>query len=114
MNRQYTRPLCIDPRPPYALTVGSTPSAAPYITYGQGTQGWVYQSTDQGQTWRSLGDQEHSPSRAAPVCVTPAPDGPGHVLVGTDLGEVWHVSPDCRWRLLARDLAPVQSVVSVG
>lgn len=40
----------------YALTVGTTPSAAPYITYRMpgGAKGVVYQSTDRGATRRSL------------------------------------------------------------
>jgi hypothetical protein len=47
--------------------------------------------------------------------VTPAPDAAGNVLVGTDLGEVWHVdSADTRWTLLADGLAPVQSVLSIA
>jgi photosystem II stability/assembly factor-like uncharacterized protein len=117
MGRQYTRPLCIDPRPPHALTVGSTPSAAPYINYRMpgGATGYVYQSTDGGTTWRSIGDAEHAPSVAAPLCVVPAGDAAGNVLVGTDLGEVWHVAADtARWTLLAGGLPPVQSVVSLS
>src|SRR5216683_2116688 len=116
MARQYTRPLCIDPRPPNAVTVGTAPSAAPYIKYRQpgGAQGVVYQSTDRGATWRSIGDEDHSPSVAAPLCVIPAPETAGHVLVGTDQGEVWHVAADqSKWTLLVGDLPPVQSVLSL-
>jgi hypothetical protein len=51
---------------------------------------------------------------AAILCVTPAPDASGNVLVGTDLGEVWHVEPDnTRWTRLADSLPPVQSVLSL-
>jgi photosystem II stability/assembly factor-like uncharacterized protein len=115
MQRQYTRPLCIDPRPPYALTVGTAPSAAPYTTYRMtgGAKGVVYQSTDRGNTWRSLGDADHSPSEAALLCVTPAQDAAGNVLIGTDQGEVWHVTADSnRWTLLVSNLPPVQSVLA--
>jgi photosystem II stability/assembly factor-like uncharacterized protein len=115
MQRQYTRPLCIDPRPPHALTVGTTPSAAPYITYriAGGAQGRMFQSTDRGATWRSLDDADHSPSVAAPLCVTAAPDAAGNVLLGTDQGEVWHISAgDARWTLLVEGLPPVQSVLA--
>ncbi len=116
MLHRYTRPLCIDPRPPHALTVGTAPSAQPYIKYRMdgGAHGQVYQSTDGGAAWRPLGDAPHSPSVAAILCVTSAPDAAGNVLVGTDLGEVWHVnSADTRWTLLADGLAPVQSVLSI-
>lgn len=116
MLHRYTRPLCIDPRPPHALTVGTAPSARPYITYHieGGAHGQIYQSTDSGASWRPLGDAPHSPSVAAILCVTPAPDASGNVLVGTDLGEVWHVEPDnTRWTRLADSLPPVQSVLSL-
>src|SRR6266852_64078 len=116
MQRQYTRPLCIDPRPPYAVTVGTAPSAAPYINYRQpgGAKGVVYQSTDRGASWRSIGDKDHSPSVAAPLCVVPAPDGASHVLVGTDQGEVWHVAPhEQMWTLLVGGLPAVQTVLTL-
>ena len=121
MNRQYTRPLCVDPRPPYAITVGSTPASRPYVNIELtghpvegGAQGVVYQSVDRGVTWTSIGDTDHSPSIAAPMCVIPASEGPGQVLVGTDQGEVWRVTPDRQWHLLARDLPIVYSVLPVG
>jgi photosystem II stability/assembly factor-like uncharacterized protein len=116
MLHRYTRPLCIDPRQPHALTVGTAPNARPYITHRieGGAHGQIYQSTDGGTTWRPLGDASHSPSIAAILCVTPAPDVAGNILVGTDLGEVWHVeASNTRWTLLADGLPPVQSVLSL-
>ena len=59
-----------------------------------GAKGLLYQSTDRGTTWRAMGDADHTPSVAALLCVTPAPDRSGNVLVGTDQGEVWHVATD--------------------
>jgi hypothetical protein len=114
MNREYTRPLCIDPRPPHAVTVGCAPSARPYITHKLpgGAEGRLYQSTDDGETWRELGDADHTPSMAALLCVAPAPDAAGNVLVGTDYGEVWHVAAaERRWTRLVADLPPVQAVL---
>jgi hypothetical protein len=116
MLHRYTRPLCIDPRPPHALTVGTAPSARPYITYhiDGGAHGQVYQSADGGTSWRPLGDAPHSPSVAAILCVTPAPEAAGDVLVGTDLGEVWYVeAANTRWTRLADGLPPVQAVLSI-
>jgi hypothetical protein len=97
--------------------VGTAPSAQPYIKYRMpgGAHGQVYQSTDGGRVWRPLGDAPHSPSVAALLCLTPAPDFSGNVLVGTDLGEVWHVdSATMRWTKLADGLPPVQSVLNVA
>jgi len=116
MNREYTRPLCIDPRSPHAVTVGCAPSARPYITHRLpgGANGRLYQSTNGGSKWRELGDAEHAPSVAALLCLTPAADAAGNVLVGTDFGEVWHVDADAkRWSLLISDLPPVLTVLSV-
>jgi photosystem II stability/assembly factor-like uncharacterized protein len=117
MKREYTRPLCIDARAPHAVTVGCAPNARPYITYNLpgGANANLYQSIDQGATWRKIGDAEHAPSEACILSVVPAPDAAGNVLVGTDRGEVWHVSAtDARWKVLADGLPPVQAVVSVG
>ena len=117
MLHRYTRPLCIDPRPPHALTVGTAPNARPYISYRTegGAHGQIYQSIDGGAMWRPLGDAPHSPSVAAILCLTPAPDSAGNVLVGTDLGEVWRVdAAETRWTLLADGLPPVQSVLTIG
>jgi hypothetical protein len=116
MLHRYTRPLCIDPRPPHALTVGTAPSAGPYITYRikGGAHGQIYQTVDGGANWKPLGDAPHSPSVAAILCVTPAPSAAGNVLVGTDLGEVWHADAQTNaWTLLAKDLPPVQSVLAL-
>jgi len=117
MKREYTRPLCIDPRAPNAVTVGCAPNARPYITYQLpgGANANLYQSTDRGATWRKLGDADHAPSAAALLCVAPAPDDAGNVLVGTDQGEVWHVAArEAAWTLVANGLPPVQSVLDVG
>jgi hypothetical protein len=114
MNRQYTRPLCIDPRPPHAVTVGVAHSARPYITYGlaESAEARLYQSVDGGASWRSLGDQAHDPSFAPLLCVAPALSSASNVLVGTDRGEVWHVdAANARWDLLASGLPPVQAVL---
>jgi photosystem II stability/assembly factor-like uncharacterized protein len=117
MLHRYTRPLCIDPRPPHAVTVGTALSARPYINYRMegGAHGQVYQTIDGGATWRPLGDAPHSPSVAAILCVVPAGDAAGNVLVGTDQGEVWHVAAaTTTWTLLADGLPPVQSVLDVN
>ena len=102
---------------PFGVPYFRTNSARPYISYRieGGAHGQVYQSTDGGASWRPLGDAPHSPSVAAILCVAPADDAPGNVLIGTDLGEVWHVeAAQTRWTLLAGDLPPVQSVLQVA
>lgn len=111
MRPPYTRPLCIDPRPPYALTVACAPTAFSSHKDEGGAHAMLYQSTDGGQTWRSLGDADHSPSPANFHGLTTDPAEPGGVIVGTDTGEVWRVSPETRWTLLASGLPVVQAVL---
>jgi photosystem II stability/assembly factor-like uncharacterized protein len=114
-NREppYTRPMCVDPRAPHALTIGCAPSAfASYRDEG-GAKSRLYQTTDGGDTWRDLGDADHSPSAANILAVAPSPEGPGGVLVGTDTGEVWTVTPTAEWTLLERGLPAVQSVLAI-
>jgi photosystem II stability/assembly factor-like uncharacterized protein len=111
LEPRYTRPMCIDPRPPHALTVGCAPSAFSSHRDPGGAKSMLYQSVDGGDTWRSLGDADHSPSAANILAVAPALEGAGSVLVGTDTGEVWRVSPSAEWTLLASGLPMVQAVL---
>jgi photosystem II stability/assembly factor-like uncharacterized protein len=110
LEPKYTRPMCIDPRAPHALTVGSSPSAGSSHRDPGGAKSVLYQSVDGGESFRSLGDAAHSPSAANILAVTPAADA-GNVLVGTDTGEVWHVTPQAEWRLLASGLPMVQALL---
>jgi len=109
----YTRPMCIDSRAPHALTIGCAPTAfASYKDEG-GAKSRLYQTTDGGDTWKDLGDADHSPSDACILAVTPAPESASSVLVGTDTGEVWRVSPAAEWTLLVKGLPAVQSILPV-
>jgi photosystem II stability/assembly factor-like uncharacterized protein len=110
---RYTRHMCIDPRPPYAVTVGSAPS--PFSSYRDpdGAQAVLFRSDDGGETWCSLGDDQHSPSAANFSAIQPAPEGAGGVLVGTDTGEVWRVSAEAEWTLLASGLPMVQATLAL-
>ena len=111
---RYTRPMCIDPRAPHAVTVACAPSAFSSYQDPGGAKAMLYQSTDGGSTWRSLGDADHSPSAANILAVAPTAEAAGGVLVGTDTGEVWRVSPEAEWTLLASGLPAVQSVLSIS
>ncbi len=113
LQPRYTRPICIDPRPPHALTVACAPSAFSSYRDEGGAKSMLYRSDDDGDTWRSLGDADHNPSAANILAVAPGATA-GSVLVGTDTGEVWEVSPDARWTLLAKDLPMVQSLHALG
>jgi len=112
LEPRYTRPMCIDPRAPHALTVGCAPTAFSSHRDPGGAQSRLYQSVDGGASWRSLGDADHSPSTANILSVSVSPDGPGCVLVGTDTGELWQVTPEAKWTLLHRDLPMVWSVLA--
>jgi photosystem II stability/assembly factor-like uncharacterized protein len=114
MTPPYTRPLCIDSRHPCAVTVGSSPTAFSAAKDAGGAKAMLFQSVDGGETWRSLGDADHSPSRAQFHAVAPHPDAAGHVLAGTDTGELWRVSPEARWTLMARGLPMVQSILPLA
>jgi photosystem II stability/assembly factor-like uncharacterized protein len=114
MTPPYTRPLCIDPRPPHAVTVGSSPTAFSSYNDAGGARAVLFQSADGGETWRSLGDADHSPSAAQIHAVTADPETSGGVLVGTDTGEVWRVRPDARWTRVAQGLPMVQSILPLA
>jgi photosystem II stability/assembly factor-like uncharacterized protein len=108
---RYTRPMCIDPRPPHAVTVGAGPTAFSSYRDPDGANAELYQTVDEGRTWHRLGDPAHAPSRANFHVVTPDPATAGGVLVGTDTGEVWRVSPETKWELLAQGLPQVQALL---
>src|SRR5206468_322871 len=78
MEPPYTRPMCIDPRAPHALTIGCAPSAFSSYRDEGGAKAMMYQSVDGGQTFKSLGDSKHSPSAANLLTVAP----------GTEAGSV--------------------------
>ncbi|HEY7064115.1 MAG TPA: hypothetical protein VII06_21730 [Chloroflexota bacterium] len=113
LERRYTRPICVDARAPHALTVAGAPTFRSCVGDPGGAQAMVYQSTDGGTTWRSLGDAAHSPSAANLMAVAPAASRSGSVVVGTETGEVWHVSPEAEWTPLASGLPPVSALLSV-
>ncbi len=108
---RYTRPMCIDPRAPYAVTAGSGPTAFSSFKDPDGARAELYQTVDEGRTWTRLGDPAHSPSQANFHVVAPDPEVVSGVLVGTDTGEVWRVTPEAKWTLLAEGLPQVQALL---
>ena len=107
---RYSRPMCIDPRPPYGLTVASAPTAFSSVREAGGAQAMLFRSDDGGASWRSLCDAAHSPSAANIHGLTPDPSAPGAVIVGTDSGEVWQVSAQGAWQRCAEGLPSVLSL----
>jgi photosystem II stability/assembly factor-like uncharacterized protein len=114
MQPHYTRAMCVDPRPPFVLTVPAVPSFRSSMKDPDGAQSVLFRSEDGGASWRSLGDASHSPSRVRLTAVTPDPAEAGGVLVGTEAGEVWRVSPDAEWRQVCQGLPAVQSLLAQG
>jgi photosystem II stability/assembly factor-like uncharacterized protein len=112
MQPHYTRAMCLDPRPPFVLTVPAVPSFRSSMKDPDGAQSVLFRSEDGGGSWRSLGDANHSPSRVRLTAVTPDPAEAGWVLVGTETGEVWRVSPDAEWRQVCQGLPAVQSLLA--
>ena len=109
---RYSRPMCIDPRAPYGLTVASAPTAFSKSEDEGGAQAMLLRSEDGGESWRSLCDAAHSPSRANIHGLAPDLENPGGVVIGTDTGEVWRVSNDAVWTLLGAGMPSVLSAVS--
>jgi hypothetical protein len=113
MNPHYTRPMCIDPRWPFALTIPAVPDVRSSVKDPRGAQSVLYRSDDDGTTWRSLGDPAHAPSAARITAVAPDPRESSWVLVGTETGEVWRVSPEATWTQLTDGLPPVQTLLAI-
>lgn len=109
---RYARPMCIDNRAPYPLTVASAPTAFSAHTDEGGAGAMLYRSDDRGSSWRSLCDAAHSPSAANFHGLTIDPSVPGGILVGTDTGEVWQVDDRAAWTLLGDSLPPVLSIAA--
>jgi photosystem II stability/assembly factor-like uncharacterized protein len=104
--------MCLDTRAPHALTVASTINYRSSHRDPEGARSMLYQSTDQGETWRSLGDDAHSPS-AANLTALAQGEAPGSVFAGTDNGEVWNVTAAGEWTLVASGLPRVQALLPV-
>lgn len=109
---RYARPMCIDPRPPYALTVASAPSASARAWDVGGAKAMLFRSEDGGGSWRSLCDAEHSPSRANFHALAPDPDTPGGVLVGTERGEIWRVNGAAEWTKVVSRMPFVSAILA--
>ncbi|MYA16799.1 MAG: exo-alpha-sialidase [Gammaproteobacteria bacterium] len=109
---RYSRPMCVDPRVPFGLTVASAPTAFSSYRDGTGAGAMLFRSTDGGESWRSLCDQDHSPSRANFHGLAVDPENRGGVLVGTDTGELWRVSDDAQWQPRASGLPAVLAITT--
>jgi hypothetical protein len=112
MAVHYTRPMCIDPRSPHVLTIPGVPDVRSSIRDPEGARCVLYRSEDDGESWRSLGDSDHAPSAARLTAVAPDPEVSGGVVVGTETGEVWRVTPDAGWTRVCDGLPAVQALLS--
>ena len=112
---RYSRPMCIDHRAPYGLTVASAPTAFSKLPAGaRAAQAMLFRSEDGGESWRSLCDAAHSPSAANFHGLTVDPESPGGVLVGTDTGEVWRVGDSAEWELCGEGMPAVLSLAAAA
>ena len=111
--RPVTRDPCASIRgPPYGLTIASAPTAFSNFKDDDGAQAMLFRSEDEGESWRSLCDRAHTPSHANIHGLTPDPDTPGGVLIGTDTGEVWRVSNDAAWTQIGSGMPVVLSIAA--
>ncbi len=109
---RYARPMCIDPRSPYGLTVACAPTAFSNFEDKGGAQAMLLRSEDRGESWRSLCDPTHSPCAANIHGLTTDVERAGGTIIGTDTGEVWRVSTDAQWELFSNGLPPVLSAIT--
>jgi len=109
---RYSRPMCVDPHPPFSLTVASAPTAFSHYKEDGGAKAMLYRTEDGGDNWRSLCDAAHSPSAANIHGLAPDPDEPGGVVIGTDTGEVWQVTNAATWTLAGDGMPSVQAVLA--
>ena len=68
---RYSRPMCVDPRAPYGLTVASAPTAFSNHREEGGSRAMLFRSEDGGEAWRSMCDEAH----LAECRQLPRPDG---------------------------------------
>lgn len=111
---RYSRPMCIDHRAPFGLTVASAPTAFSSYADEGGAGAMLYRSDDAGSSWQSLGDEDHAPSAANFHGLTVDPERPGGVLVGTDTGEVWRVGSDAAWEPVGDGMPAVLSLAALS
>ena len=90
--------------------MASAPTAFSSFKDEGGAQAMLFRSDNEGRDWRSLCDKKHSPSAANFHGLTVDPDEIGGVLVGTDTGEVWSVSKEATWTLVAEGMPAVLSI----
>lgn len=109
---RYSRPMCVDPRAPHGLTVASAPTAFSSFRDEGGAQAMLFRSDDEGESWRSLCDPAHTPSRDNFHGLTPDPEDAGGVIVGTDTGEIWRVSNDAEWSQLGAGMPAVLAIAA--
>lgn len=109
---RYSRPMCIDDRSPFSLTVASAPNAFSSYKDEGGADAMLFRSDDQGNSWRSLCDNAHSPCTANIHGLMVDPERVGGVVVGTDTGEVWRVSDDAVWQEVATGLPAILSLAA--
>ena len=109
---RYSRPMCVDHRAPYGLTVASAPTAFSSYRQDNGAQAMLFRSDNGGESWRSLCDEAHSPSAANFHGLTVDPETPSGVIVGTDTGEVWRVSDQAEWTLCGDGMPAVLALAT--
>ena len=110
---RYSRPMCIDHRPPHGLTVACAPTAFSSHKDEGGAGAMLLRSEDHGKSWRSLCDKAHTPSKGNIHGLAIDREHVGGVVIGTDDGEVWRISDDAKWTALADKLPAVLSAITI-
>ncbi|MBC8792527.1 MAG: hypothetical protein C6Y20_13080 [Tagaea sp. CACIAM 22H2] len=98
---QYTRLMCCDPRPPYAMTVCIRSSYVQPNNPSGERRADLRQSADGGRTWRSVASGTFASFSEEYSAVVPDPENAGDVYVSTEKGRLFRVDAAGReWREL--------------
>lgn len=107
----YTLSLLCDPRPPHPLFVVSAPHPFASIREEGGAKTDLRMTLDEGKTWQSIGDADHSPSPAVFTGLASDPERAGNLLACAEDGGVWRIDPETRrWGALATGLSFAQGI----
>ena len=110
---QYTRVMCMDPRPPHAATVGVRSSYVQKSNPRGLRRSQLKQSRDAGRTWVNLGDGPYASYDHEFSAVTAAPSAPNDVIVGTENGQLFHVDAALlEWTPLGTVEGPVTALLT--
>ncbi len=86
LAKKYGVVCAADPARPEVWYVALAPN--PGKAYGENAEAYLYRASA-GADWQPIGWEPH-PMRRMPRTLVTRPDAPGHLFIGTTVGDVWH------------------------